>query len=187
MSPRTTVIVSRCGLLLAPVALGLLVATLRSSSAPVQDAHAASGVDQRDAVPVRTYTELGESPWRARSVADLDAFAAVEAPPADAPRQRDPSRRAYAGAPPVIPHAIQQRHAPACLACHERGVTLPSGLVAARMTHEPMASCVQCHAVSVSPMPHAEPPDASRFDPNGFEGVTDLPNRLPPPEGLPVR
>lgn len=54
-------------------------------------------------------------------------------------------RRAYAGAPPVIPHPIQEREAAACLACHEKG-SLVAGLRAPMMSHKKYVMCVQCHA-----------------------------------------
>lgn len=54
-------------------------------------------------------------------------------------------RRAYAGAPPVIPHPIQEREATACLACHETGSVI-AGLRAPMMSHQKYTMCVQCHA-----------------------------------------
>jgi cytochrome c-type protein NapB len=58
-------------------------------------------------------------------------------------------RRAYDGAPPTIPHAIQQNGPPDCLACHQNGATI-AGRRAPRMSHESYASCTQCH-VSTQP------------------------------------
>ncbi|MBC7173216.1 MAG: nitrate reductase cytochrome c-type subunit, partial [Polyangiaceae bacterium] len=55
------------------------------------------------------------------------------------------ARRAYDGAPPVIPHAVDERGAPACLACHERGMRVDARIAPA-MSHEPYTSCLQCHA-----------------------------------------
>ncbi len=55
------------------------------------------------------------------------------------------ARRAYAGAPPVVPHPIQEREAAACLACHSTGAFV-GGLRAPRMSHESYTMCVQCHA-----------------------------------------
>ncbi|MEZ4361335.1 MAG: nitrate reductase cytochrome c-type subunit [Kofleriaceae bacterium] len=60
---------------------------------------------------------------------------------------RRAARRAYDGAPPIIPHEIDQLAAPACLTCHDRGVSL-AGVFAPRMSHEPRASCVQCHVAA---------------------------------------
>ena len=63
---------------------------------------------------------------------------------------RRASRRAYDGAPPTVPHAIDQLDVPACLRCHERGARIAT-LVAPRMSHAVMSSCVQCHVVSEDP------------------------------------
>lgn len=59
--------------------------------------------------------------------------------------ERRRERRAYAGAPPVIPHPIQEREADACLACHRTG-SLVAGLRAPMMSHQAYSMCVQCHA-----------------------------------------
>lgn len=75
-------------------------------------------------------------------------------------------RRAYDRAPPVIPHAVDQRGFPDCLACHERGATL-AGRVAPKISHARYDSCTQCHVVAASPQPWAEPPALTD---NGFVG-----------------
>jgi nitrate reductase (cytochrome), electron transfer subunit len=60
------------------------------------------------------------------------------------------ARRAYQGAPPTIPHAVDQLAPPACLACHQTGVTI--GAVSAPvMNHPRRDSCLQCHVVSSDP------------------------------------
>ncbi|QDU89795.1 Nitrate reductase cytochrome c-type subunit (NapB) [Pirellulimonas nuda] len=55
------------------------------------------------------------------------------------------SRRAYNGAPPVIPHAVQNTTDAACYACHSQGMRL-AGLKASVMSHPFLANCTQCHA-----------------------------------------
>ncbi len=82
-------------------------------------------------------------------------------------RERRASRRAYDGAPPVVPHPIDQRDAPSCLACHADGVALPDGRVAAPMSHDAYTSCVQCHAASRAPSPLTNTPGVA----NHFEGA----------------
>ncbi|MCB9846438.1 MAG: nitrate reductase cytochrome c-type subunit [Phycisphaeraceae bacterium] len=57
---------------------------------------------------------------------------------------RRSKRRAYNGAPPVIPHAIDQRTPAACLSCHGSGLVIDR-IRAPVMSHEPYASCTQCH------------------------------------------
>lgn len=61
-------------------------------------------------------------------------------------------RRAFEGAPPVIPHAVGQMTVPACLACHENGAVV-DGRVARAMSHKPEESCVQCHVAMADPRP----------------------------------
>jgi nitrate reductase (cytochrome), electron transfer subunit len=62
------------------------------------------------------------------------------------------AHRAYEGAPPTIPHAIDHQALPACLACHSQGLVI-AGKVAPRMSHEAYASCTQCHVVEADPRP----------------------------------
>lgn len=54
------------------------------------------------------------------------------------------ARRAFAGAPPVVPHPIVQDSAASCLACHGPGLVIKDK-VASKMSHPPYASCTQCH------------------------------------------
>lgn len=54
-------------------------------------------------------------------------------------------RRAYPGAPPVVPHAIDQMTSAACMACHGNGLRLPDNRIASKMPHEYLPNCTQCH------------------------------------------
>lgn len=54
------------------------------------------------------------------------------------------ARRAYDGAPPRIPHAIDQRTSASCLACHEDGLVIADH-VAPKMSHPVYNNCTQCH------------------------------------------
>ncbi len=74
------------------------------------------------------------------------------------------AHRAYDGAPPTIPHAIDQRGMPSCLTCHEAGAQL-DGRVAPVMSHPRHDSCTQCHVVATSPSVLAE----GNWAPNEFE------------------
>jgi cytochrome c-type protein NapB len=91
----------------------------------------------------------------------------AEGPPAvrdPAERQRAlaarAERRAYDGAPPIIPHAVGDTSPQVCLACHQEGLLL-AGMRAPRMSHPVYLGCVQCHVVS--------------RDPRGFEEVPPSP------------
>lgn len=80
-------------------------------------------------------------------------------------------RRAYAGAPPVVPHPIEEREALACLSCHKTG-SLVGGLRAPMMSHEEFSMCVQCHA----PMREEAPSVQARGSVGGqntFAGVME--------------
>lgn len=55
------------------------------------------------------------------------------------------SRRAFNGAPPVIPHEVERTADAACYACHGQGMRI-DGRVANRMSHGFLANCTQCHA-----------------------------------------
>jgi nitrate reductase (cytochrome), electron transfer subunit len=57
--------------------------------------------------------------------------------------------RAYAGAPPTIPHAIDERGLPGCLACHGKGA-VAAGRMAPMMSHAVLQNCVQCHVPGVA-------------------------------------
>ncbi len=101
--------------------------------------------------------------WKTLRGGEPDLFAPVVQGPAersDALAQRG-ARRAYEGAPPTVPHAVDQMGVPSCLSCHERGLTV-SQRRAPVMSHERHDSCVQCHVVSVDPRPGVvtpPPPD----------------------------
>lgn len=55
------------------------------------------------------------------------------------------SRRAFNGAPPVIPHLVENTTDAACYACHGKGMRI-GDRVANQMSHEFLANCTQCHA-----------------------------------------
>jgi cytochrome c-type protein NapB len=85
-------------------------------------------------------------------------------------------QRAYDGAPPTIPHAIDQRSRPNCLLCHRDGVTIEADLVAPAMSHDPaMTGCVQCHVTGGDPPVAGDgmaggPPVATTFANDGRAG-----------------
>lgn len=54
------------------------------------------------------------------------------------------SRRAYDGAPPVVPHPIDQASAFNCLSCHGEGKVV-KGKVASKISHAAYGNCTQCH------------------------------------------
>jgi nitrate reductase (cytochrome), electron transfer subunit len=121
-----------------------------------------------DAVPATAYRDfdrrlLGPNrDWRS-TLADLAQ------PPVDlfAPPQRSEEtrlvalsaraeRRAFDGAPPVVPHPIDQMGTASCLVCHGEGLMIGKGVWAPRMSHAYLANCTQCHveqqAVQLEPL-----------------------------------
>ena len=80
-------------------------------------------------------------------------------------------RRAYDGAPPTIPHPIRQQDFPNCMTCHGEGLRV-GAQVAPAICHETHVSCVQCHVVSVDPIPGATPDGVIPFEDNSFAGLT---------------
>lgn len=61
-------------------------------------------------------------------------------------------RRAYDGAPPTVPHPIEQGGYPECLACHEEGLKIRDR-TAPGMPHATLTSCTQCHVSTASGPP----------------------------------
>lgn len=60
------------------------------------------------------------------------------------------ARRAFDGAPPVVPHPIVQDSSAACLACHGPGLAVKDK-VASKISHAHYASCTQCHVPAGGP------------------------------------
>lgn len=84
-------------------------------------------------------------------------------------RARRAERRAFEGAPPVIPHPIASRDYPSCLACHRDGMRV-FGRTAPPVSHPEYTSCVQCHAPTQGPMEGRVPELAQG---NVFQGYAD--------------
>ena len=128
-----------------------------------------------------TYTELRETsrgPDRSVYLASAELLVA-RLPAPGAPFERQPGdrermlhhraqRRAYDGAPPTVPHPVDERALPNCLVCHERGAII-GDLKAPAMSHPPMGSCLQCHAGETAA--HASPVTAGALQvTNQFQG-----------------
>ena len=102
-------------------------------------------------------------------------------PPADelaSLRIRRESRRAYAGAPPTIPHPIDQQQSVSCLACHGQPTRI-GPLAVPQISHPRYTNCIQCHAPMRGPGPDLATPSPALATPvlaNTFAG-------LPPPTG----
>lgn len=77
--------------------------------------------------------------------------------------------RAFDGAPPVVPHPIQQQTYSNCLVCHAEGMKL-GDRIASKVSHPHYASCTQCHVEAVTDFPFAESFIAQEIPDNKFEG-----------------
>jgi cytochrome c-type protein NapB len=155
---------------------------------------------QRSPVPTRapvpTYEQIGARRRGPNERMYDDAFAALQRdlPARTAPVERTgdldaalrqrASRRAYDGAPPTVPHPINQGDAPSCLACHEHGAII-AGRLAPAMSHARHDSCVQCHVSQVGPPPAGpRPPPANDFaglqpTPHGTRAWAGAPPTIP--------
>ncbi len=76
-------------------------------------------------------------------------------------------RRAFNGAPPVIPHEVSQRYSDDCIGCHEDGGDLGDG-IASKISHDHYLNCLQCHVPSVETV--LGPPDERE---NSFQGLAE--------------
>ncbi len=75
-------------------------------------------------------------------------------------REKRESRRAYDGAPPIVPHPIAQDNAATCLQCHAQATRIDD-VVAPAISHPAYTSCTQCH---VSAEGHGSRWNTSDFD-----------------------
>ncbi|MCB1204573.1 MAG: hypothetical protein KDN18_09965 [Verrucomicrobiae bacterium] len=81
-------------------------------------------------------------------------------------------RRAYDGAPPVVPHPITQDSSAACLACHGQGLQVKDRF-ASKISHPTFGgSCTQCHVSSQGAFSAAEAAVfAVALTDNSFQGA----------------
>lgn len=122
---------------------------------------ASRGVPTAAAIPAPTYDEIGRGALRAGEnlatwAAMAQALRAEDAKPVTDMATRRASlatraeRRAYNGAPPVIPHAAYALDDRSCLACHGQALRL-STRTAKALPHPHLTNCTQCHAPAAPP------------------------------------
>lgn len=81
------------------------------------------------------------------------------------------ARRAFDGAPPVVPHPIAQDSSAACLACHGPGLAIKDK-IASKISHAQYANCTQCHVPSGgTELPTREPALIAPVSANQFVGA----------------
>jgi cytochrome c-type protein NapB len=120
------------------------------------------GAGKGDSTPeIASYSEVNRkrsgpnAGWRS----DLHLLASpprlaltTNAPPefrAAAVTQRQ-ARRAFDGAPPVVPHPITQDSSAACLVCHGSGLAVKDR-AASKISHAHFGNCTQCHVPAGGP------------------------------------
>ena len=78
---------------------------------------------------------------------EIDLLAATNKASAqelEAARLQRGVNRAFAGAPPTVPHPIDQASSAACMACHENGAKIKDRF-ASKISHAHYGNCTQCH------------------------------------------
>lgn len=126
-------------------------------------------------VPATHYKNMGDVTRTQRSPntqltslkANVDLLTEIKIDPQDklAALKQRAKNRAFNGAPPTIPHPIDQRSDASCVACHTDG-DLSRKLKIPRMSHAFLANCTQCH-VENNPKHMA----AVTFRESDFEGL----------------
>jgi nitrate reductase (cytochrome), electron transfer subunit len=153
------------GVLLSTAVVGYFIEVRRPAPAPAGYAMPHAGpVRARD---VRSYAELRQGAAnsdRSLYVAEVSTLRtqlpkltdSFERKPGDrqAALARRAVRRAYDGAPPTVPHPVDERAVPNCSVCHQDGARI-GDVIAPAMSHAPFQSCQQCHvpgAVTAPPL-----------------------------------
>ena len=116
------------------------------AAAPLAPAYAA--LRSREHQPNHAWrSSLSTLPPAAAFTADTPPLAPDELARLLAVRE---TRRAYAGAPPTVPHPVDQVRSASCLACHGQPTRIGLRDVP-QMSHAPHSQCIQCHAPSGGP------------------------------------
>jgi cytochrome c-type protein NapB len=79
------------------------------------------------------------------------------------------TRRAFDGAPPVVPHPIDQMSTSSCIVCHAKGLFIGS-VHAPQISHQVLTNCTQCHVEQSSSRTESFLFAASEFE--GLEAPT---------------
>lgn len=136
--------------------MGLRQTVSESSNETVVEETSHHEVDTHsNAIPAPSYAEIGQagyspnSAWKSKlsDLAPNDAFDSMISTDSDELRYRRQTRRAYDGAPPVVPHPIDQWTAESCLQCHGDALRI-GDVVAPGISHPEYTSCTQCHVSS---------------------------------------
>lgn len=182
-SRRALVLMVSCALGIALV--GFLTGT-RTAPEP-EGYRPASSASEHAVARAPKHRDMARARYADRAVAQAAALELMGAPPRDpeAELSIDPKRyaadvaaradgRAFDGAPPTIPHAVDQQGVPACLACHGEGLRVPGEArdkIAKPMSHPVYESCLQCHVTRDGPLPTTAPLAPSVAEKSTFAGL----------------
>lgn len=132
-------------------------ATSADSTVARVEQNSVSGQSPEEGVILATqYSEMSATPRTDRSGTQLSTLKSTVEPLAEiriSPEEKlaalheRAQNRAFNGAPPTVPHAIDHRSDASCVACHQTGVVTAS-LRIPRMSHAFLANCTQCHVES---------------------------------------
>lgn len=153
---------------------------------PIAGKHEVAPLVQPEKIPTAPkYPNIAEAEWLANrdwkfTLADLPR--AVAPPAGQAPAApaetvaaiaRRKSLRAYDGAPPVIPHAIDTLKASACTSCHGEGANLViGGKRPAEISHPWITNCTSCHVPADGLRQITAPVETRLVIENSFLGKT---------------
>lgn len=164
-------------IVLGAAVTGFFAGTRASPSPPMAAPPAPRDTGSADASAGYTYRQLRlrQQGPNSEVTSSLDRFREAGPKFGDpvmvTPAQRDETlaaraeRRAYDGAPPVVPHPIDEQSAHACVACHQGGMRIEGRRVPV-MSHEFLDNCTACH-VTAAPRAFGEAPQLD----NGFAGA----------------
>lgn len=122
---------------------------------PTQPTPLKQKIPQSDVIPATHYASMPNATherrklWQTRLadlISSIDPLAEVtiEHGEKQTALQSREQNRAFNGAPPTIPHPIDQKSDRACMACHGEGARTIS-LRIPRMSHQVLSNCTQCH------------------------------------------
>ncbi len=112
-----------------------------------------SGMTEAGVIPATHYANMSQATLSNRQQVQLTTFKSTVDPLAEiiikpedklAALLKREQNRAFNGAPPTIPHPIDQRTDASCVACHTHGAKTAS-LRIPKMSHHFLANCTQCH------------------------------------------
>ncbi len=152
----------------------------------------ATDLNQAGARPTVTYSELRTHPIGPNrdfqtvpatfAMASRGVSSTLPVTPADKRRAlaERAERRAFDGAPPTIPHAVETTSSAACLGCHEGGAII-GDRIARPIPHAPYVNCQQCHVAELDVFRPQTPFARSTFEGLAapFEGARPWPGAPP--------